>query len=696
MKRLMALWVLVAAGAYAQPRPDLVIRSAEFVDVTTGAPTRLGLFGGQGRMLITAANQGAVEARDFTLSIAISADAQLTFSQDPVVLDVPVTLIAAGATSTFDIPFAIPVAARGVPFATGNYYWFAVIDSLSQVTEVDEGNNRAHVVTPGMPTPVLMKEPGPDLTVARFEAPVTAGVGELVPVYRAFKNVGNRPATDVKYRYYLSANAAVTTADQPLKIVGPNGTMTDFGMLAFTAPPDALSMNEANEVVAIPATLTPGTWYLGAVIDTDGTVLEIDETNNGLASLPITVAGSALRITTSQLPDAMVGRPYSFQLAVTGEVPASPTTWTIDTTQGEPPEGLTLSTSGLLSGTPMTEAVMGLTVVATNAGRTAVARLALRVLPTTSQVEITTASLPSAVNNPTLPYETWLGAAGGVKPYAWRLVPMPGEALPNDLRLSVEGRLSGSLRPNTLERSYPVTFEVRDALGTTARRQLNLRVIAAGAIRFTNLSLPDGLVGEAYLSDIGVKALEGSPAIAKPVTYRVAAGRLPDGLNTTVEQDTLLLQGTPTAAGTFAFTLEVEDNRGRSDSADFLVRVHPRSLKVESVGLPGELRPGEPVDFSFTVSGASGATFRVFSGALPMGTSLSADGRVTGTIATENAEGAHNFVVAATDATGASGLGAFSVVVKRDPPRQGCSAAPASVLLLGALALAIRRRRQTF
>jgi hypothetical protein len=54
-----------------------------------------------------------------------------------------------------------------------------------------------------------------------------------------------------------------------------------------------------------------------------------------------------LRITTTALPTAFIGIPYSFQMNATGGTP--PYHWAI--TSGALPLGLTLSDSGLISGT---------------------------------------------------------------------------------------------------------------------------------------------------------------------------------------------------------------------------------------------------------------------------------------------------------------------------------------------------------
>ncbi len=65
-------------------------------------------------------------------------------------------------------------------------------------------------------------------------------------------------------------------------------------------------------------------------------------------------------ITTTSLTALQVGVAFSQQLAATGDAPI---TWT-----GTVPDGLTLSSTGLLSGTPTTAGAYSFTVTATNAG----------------------------------------------------------------------------------------------------------------------------------------------------------------------------------------------------------------------------------------------------------------------------------------------------------------------------------------
>ena len=78
-------------------------------------------------------------------------------------------------------------------------------------------------------------------------------------------------------------------------------------------------------------------------------------------SLTLTVNAS-LAVTTTSLPSAVLGVAYSVQLAATGGV--APYTWAISA--GSLPTGLTLSSAGLLSGTPTASGSFTFTVQVTD------------------------------------------------------------------------------------------------------------------------------------------------------------------------------------------------------------------------------------------------------------------------------------------------------------------------------------------
>ena len=106
----------------------------------------------------------------------------------------------------------------------------------------------------------------------------------------AVKNQGNATADAYRVSFFFSADKTITTSDND-----PNW-YCDMPALAAGAT------LYCNATLTIPATLTSGTYYLGAYADRNGVVPESDETNNGQAAAnAIVISGS-----TSPLPDLVV------------------------------------------------------------------------------------------------------------------------------------------------------------------------------------------------------------------------------------------------------------------------------------------------------------------------------------------------------------------------------------------------------
>jgi subtilase family serine protease len=679
----------VSAAKVNITQADLVAVTTDLMDPITGGPTRLGYFGQPARVNVRMDNIGGANAANFHAAVVISTDATLSLLSDTIAVEQLIPLVAQAGTLTLDLPFTLPLNDRsGAPFVSGNYFVFVVLDSRSQVTELNEQNN--HLAIMGT---VSLRAPAADLTVTRVEAPASGAVGELFPVLRTLKNIGNVNAPPVKYRYYASANAIITSDDVPLVIKSGATEVTEGSVTLGVGADDTQT-----ELVRLPAGMPAGTYYLGVIIDGDGAVPELEEGNNALASATVQVAASSLRVSTQQLPDAMVQRPFVYRLVALGELGA-PSTWAIDPSQGALPMGLTLATDGQLSGTPTIAGVAAFTVVISNSGREARARLVLRVLPTSTQVEITTVALRPVVNQATEKYEQPLAAAGGVKPYTWRVV---SGTLPPNLTLSADGLISGFPRnsPPLIEGASNVTFEVVDQLGTRATKSLSIRVIAPGSIVFRNLALPDAMVGEDYGTDVVVVNGDGTAiaAMQKPLTWTVQ-GSLPDGLTIAPSNDLLSIEGKALRAGTFSFTLSVEDAKGRSDTAEFLIRVHASRFQLSSVGKPETVAPGELVSFEIVATSNANPKFQLYAGNLAPGLTMDSNGKVTGMIAPENSEGTWNFVVTARDDNGSTGLGAFGLDVKRAPRVVGCTCGAADVgsglawLLAVMVPFGLRRRR---
>jgi hypothetical protein len=111
-----------------------------------------------------------------------------------------------------------------------------------------------------------------------------------------------------------------------------------------------------------------------------------------------------------------------------------------------------------------------------------------------------------------------------------------------------------------------------------------------GALTITTATtLPNGAVGSAYSQTI--IATGGST----PYTWSVATGTLPAGL--TLNTQTGILSGTPTATGTFNFTLQVRDNAQMTAQKAFSLVIGTASTQFDSQfvswNVPTTLQPGQ-------------------------------------------------------------------------------------------------------
>ena len=117
--------------------------------------------------------------------------------------------------------------------------------------------------------------------------------------------------------------------------------------------------------------------------------------------------------------------------------------------------------------------------------------------------------------------------------------------------------------------------------------------------------------------------------------------------------------------------MTVGDDAGERATATFSLVIKPGVVVIVTERVP-EGRVDEPYTASFTASGGLPPyAFAVASGSLPTGTSLGANGTVTG-IARE--PGVFSFSIQATDATGEKGSKSFSATIKL-PPLQISTAA---------------------
>jgi trimeric autotransporter adhesin len=173
----------------------------------------------------------------------------------------------------------------------------------------------------------------------------------------------------------------------------------------------------------------------------------------------------------------------------------------------------------------------------------------------------------------------------------------------------------------------------------------------------TPSTLSPGRVGTVYSVTFSGS---GGPA---PFCYSITAGSLPRGL--AFAGDTGILSGTPTALGTYPFTVTATNSIGCTGSVAVTLIVFPACVPI--VVTPDTLLHGRVgVAYNQTLGASGGTAPRTFAltvGSLPAGMTLSPAGLLSGT---PGAAGMTSFTVGVTDSTGCTGSHAYSFVI--EPP----------------------------
>lgn len=678
--RAVVAWVVLGAAVATAQGPDLAAAALELLDPASGARLTRSAFGKTVRARVAVSNLGSDAALDVSVALLVSDDASFSLLGDTWVCHEVVPSIPAGAMPvmvTLDCPLP-EVSGAGVPFTSGDYHLLALADATGALVEADEVNNGARL------GPFPLAAPGPDLLVPMVLAPSVAGAGEAVLIERVLRNEGGRDAPSTPYRYVASRDPQVSPDDEPLALLD-GGTAVTPGAVQLTAGQG----ETATDLVQLPATLAPGTWFIGCVVDATGLLTEEDEQNNARTSAPVTVVAAGLRVAGDQLPGAVEGRPYAFRLAAQGA--QGPLTWSLVAGSGQLPLGFQLAADGLVAGTPTSAGASAFSVRVTDGVTETTARLALQVMSPLAPLEVLTEALPPVQAGPGATYAAALAAIGGRPPYAWRVV---GGTLPAWLSLSAEGTLAGAVPTTLAAQVLRVTLEVEDAHQARARREFALALEPSPGFSLRTAWLEDAVVGQPWSHAVVVENADGSP-VATPLRF-VLSGALPEGVAFEANDDGAAFLGTPAAAGDFPLRLGVEDALGRRSEAHYVLRVHPARTQVRVVGLPPRVSPGEELSFRFLLATQRVASWRLVAGALPAGLALGADGVVSGRLAADEPSGRWDLVVEGIDARGFAGLGAVTLLV--EPAPAGCSGSGTSLgpgvlgLLLLGFARAGRRR----
>jgi sugar lactone lactonase YvrE len=234
---------------------------------------------------------------------------------------------------------------------------------------------------------------------------------------------------------------------------------------------------------------------------------------------------------------------------------------------------------------------------------------------------------------------------------------VPGSGTPADctatfsLAADASCNISVEFEPttNTANGSVTLTDNNLNAAPSTTQT-IPLISTVQGTLTITPATLPAATVGTAYSATL--TASGGT----SPYTYAISAGALPGGITLTGG----VLAGTPTASGTFSFTVTATDSTPAPGTVTgtvmYTLTVNPAVVVVPTITItPATLTAataGTAYSATLTASGGvSPYTYMVTSGALPAGITLTG-GVLAGT---PTAIGTFNFTVAATDSSPAPG-----------------------------------------
>ncbi|WP_443945859.1 putative Ig domain-containing protein [Pedobacter sp. AW1-32] len=351
------------------------------------------------------------------------------------------------------------------------------------------------------------------------------------------------------------------------------------------------------------------------------------------------VVNPAIIFTGSTLTNATVASIYSKQLAVaTGGTPGYTYTLASGSTL---PAGLTLSTSGVLSGTPTVANTYTFSVLVTDTkGCTATAAYTITV---TAALVLTPAALPEGTTGVVYPTQTIPAATGGTGPYTYF-----AQALPPGLSFDpVTRQITGT---PTQVGNYTIPVTVTDANGNSITSNYTIKVV--DPFLLPSATLANGTTGTVYTPQIIPSATGGST----PYTY--SATGLPPGL--TFNPTTRAITGTPTVAGPYTVAVTASDADGKTVTTNYAITIN-NPLVLPNTTLPSGTE--NVVYAAQTLPAATGGVgpYTYVASNLPAGITYDATTRqIAGTPTTA---GNYSIGITVTDSQGATASNTYALRV---------------------------------
>jgi hypothetical protein len=380
-------------------------------------------------------------------------------------------------------------------------------------------------------------------------------------------------------------NGAVGTAySQTLTASGGSGTGYTWSITSGASSLSAVGLSLTG--ASISGTPTAGGTATFTVQVTDSA------SNKATANFSIVIS-SPLAVTTTSIPSGTVGSAYSTTLAASGGT-GTYSSWTVLSGTGLSAVGLTLSSNGTISGTPTAaETATAFAVQVTDSGgNKASANLTITV--TYATLSITSTNRPNATVG--TPYSVTFTASGGSGHYTWALT--SGSSTLQSLGISLNattGLLSGTPFASG---SYPYTVQVTDTVTTRTSSAPYTLLVAASTLSITNTNLPNATVGTPYSFTFNVTG--GSGHYSWALTAGASALQ---SIGMSLNATTGVLSGSPSASGSYSYTVQVTDTVTTSTAIASYVLLVTGSNAVASCTHDGSGNSILSGNYAFLLSG---------------------------------------------------------------------------------------------
>jgi hypothetical protein len=478
----------------------------------------------------------------------------------------------------------------GIPTQSGTYtFTIRAADKLSPTVYAEREysltiNSAPLILTTSLPVGIVGNQYNLAITMTGGTAPFTWAItsGSSMPPGLSFSsgvisgiprasgttnvNISLTDATGAVAKFSTSDNTLPLVINNSLDLATPtsgtnsppNATAGSYYSFSFKAsggiapytwavtsgdlPPGMSMIAGSGGISGTPVPTAPGQYSFNVKVS--------DSTGTTVTKLYTLVVAPPLQISTAALvPWTVNAAGYNQPLVSTGG--AGPYTWSW---AGEPdpltqlptalPAGLSLSTSGVVSGTPSKEGGYQIRVTLTDGnGATVFKTLNLLV---NSALKINTSS--AVAGSVGILYSQAISSNGGTAPYTWSYT----GTLPAGLSFSaVSGLISGI---PTESGTFPITIKNTDASGASVTMPLTI-TINPQIVNPTPSISTTGLANMAVGVPVNVTlAAEGG---TQPYVWSLIGGAFPPGVSLNAAGGTVV--GSPTVAGNYSVVIQLED-----------------------------------------------------------------------------------------------------------------------------------------